>query len=125
MIQKRWKRFQSKKKKNEEITKWPHAFKGYTSSYNVEVLNSYNPVQQLKDNESAIKNKLEKLFSEFRGFKFLTTPVLELKKIEKDNKPKYDTCHSHSKAEAIINVSDIDEVFESIYTTIIPNIQNF
>ena len=39
--------------------------------------------------------------------------------------PKYDTFYSHSKAETAINKSDIDEVFKSIYTTIISNIKNF
>ena len=40
-------------------------------------------------------------------------------KIETDDRTKYDTFYSHSKAETIINESDIDDVFESIYTTII------
>ena len=31
---------------------------------------------------------------------------------------------SHSKAETIINQSDIDDVFESKYTTVISSIQN-
>ena len=30
-----------------KITKWAHAFKGYTSSYNVGILNSFNPELQL------------------------------------------------------------------------------
>ena len=33
------------------------------------------------------------------------------------------TFYSHSKAETITNESDIDDVFESIYTTIISSIQ--
>ena len=41
-----------------KITKQSRAFKGYASSYNVEILNSFNPELQLKDTESAIKNKL-------------------------------------------------------------------
>ena len=41
-----------------KITKRSRAFKGYASSYNVEILNSFNPELQLKDTESAIKNKL-------------------------------------------------------------------
>ena len=35
--------------KNVEITKRAHAFKGYANSYNVEVLNPFNPELQLKD----------------------------------------------------------------------------
>ena len=41
--------------------------------------------------------------------------VLEIKKIESADKAKYNTFWSNSKAETIINESDIDDVFESIY----------
>ena len=40
-------------------------------------------------------------------------------------KRKYGTFYSHSKAETIIGESDVDDVFESIYTTIISNIQKW
>ena len=43
-------------------------------------LNSFNPEMQLNDTESAIKNKLKGLLMEMRGFKIVTTLVLELKK---------------------------------------------
>ena len=51
----------------------------------------------------------------------MKTLVLVFKKIESKNKTKYDTFYSSSKAEIIINESDIDDAFESIYTTIITN----
>ena len=95
-------------------------FKGYASTYNAEMLKSFNPELQLK---SPTKNNLKKLVSELRGFKFMTTLVLEFKKIESEDKIKYDTFYSNSKAEVIINDSGIDDVFELLYTTIIPNIQ--
>ena len=61
--------------------------------------------------------------SELKGFKFVTTLPLVLKKIESEGKTKYDTFYLHSKAETIINESDIDDnVFKSIYTTVISNI---
>ena len=47
-----------------------------------------------------------------------------LKKIENDDKTKYGTFCSQSKAETVIEESDIDDMFESIYTTVISNIQN-
>ena len=53
----------------------------------------------------------------------MTTLVLVFKKIESEDKTKYDTFYSHSKAEKIINESDIDDMFKSIYTTIISNTQ--
>ena len=46
-----------------------------------------------------------------RWFKFMTTLVLEFKKIKKDNKTKYSTSYLNSKAEAILNESDIDDIF--------------
>ena len=95
--------------KNVKITKREHAFKGYASTYNVEISNSFNPELQLKDTESAIK--------------FVTTLVLVFKKIESEDKTKYDNFYSSSKAEIIINKSDIDVVFQSIYTRIITNIK--
>ena len=113
------------KKKNVKIIKQAHALKGYASSDNVEILNSFNPELQLKDTESAIKNKLIELLSESRGFRFMTTLVLVFKKIESEDKTKYDNFYSSSKAEIIINESYIENVFKSIYTTIIANIQKF
>ena len=52
----------------------------------------------------------------------MTTLVLVLTKIENEEKTKYDSYCSSSKAEVIINESDIYDVFKSIYTTIIENI---
>ena len=46
------------RQKNEKITKRFHAYKGYTSSYNVDLLHFLNPDVQLKDTISAIRNKL-------------------------------------------------------------------
>ena len=47
--------------KHVKTTKRAHAFKDYGKSYNVEILNSFNPELQLKDTESAIKTKLKKI----------------------------------------------------------------
>ena len=63
--------------------------------------------------------------SELRGFKFVKAMVLELKKIESDNETKYNMFYSNSNAESVINESDIDDVFESIYINIISNIQKY
>ena len=48
-----------KKRKRKKITKRAHAFKRFASFYDVEILNSFNSELQLKDSESAIKNKLK------------------------------------------------------------------
>ena len=48
---------------NIKVTKKEHAFKGLARTYNVEISSYFNPELQLKDTESAIKNKLQKLLS--------------------------------------------------------------
>ena len=48
----------------------------------------------------------------------MTALVLMFKKIESEDKTNYNNLNSSSKAQAIINESDIDDVFQSVYTTI-------
>ena len=55
------------------------------------------------------------LFTELKGFKFVTTLVLEFIKIQIDNKTLYSTFYLNQN-EAITNESDIDDIFESIYS---------
>ena len=46
--------------KNIKITKREHAFKGLGNTYDIAILIFLNPELQLKDNKSAIENKLKK-----------------------------------------------------------------
>ena len=108
---------------NVKITERSNAFKGYASSYNVEIGNSLNAELQLKDTEYEIRNKLIDLLSELRSFRFVTTLILGLKKIQSDIKHYIALFFSNSKAKTIINESEINDVFESVYTTVISNIQ--
>ena len=64
-------------------------------TYSIKILNSFNPELQLKDTESAIRNKLIDLLTKLRGFKFIVTLVLEFKKIEKEEKTIYNTSYSN------------------------------
>ena len=57
--------------------------------------------------------------TELKGFNFGTTLTLEFKKIVNNDSNFYST----SKAEIIINVSDIDDVIKSMYSTNRSNIQ--
>ena len=109
---------------NVKITKRVHAFKGYVSTYNVEILNSFNPELKVKDTESTITSKLIKLWNRLRGIKFVKKAVLVFKKIESKDKTMYDNFYSSSKAETITNKTDIYNVFKLIYTAVITNIEN-
>ena len=55
MKQKKWKFFEWTKCKNNQTI---YAYRGYASTYNVEISNLVNPELQVIDAESAIKNKL-------------------------------------------------------------------
>ena len=72
-----------------------------------------------------IKSKLIELLTQVKGFTFVATLVLVFTKIESEDKAKYDNFDSSSKAEIIINKGDIDHVFQSIYATIITDIQKY
>ena len=62
--------------------------------------------------------------TQLKGFKFVTTLDLVFKKIESKDKTKHENFYSRSKTEILINESDIDGVFQSIFTTIITNNKN-
>ena len=61
--------------------------------------------------------------TQLKGLKVVTTLALVFKKIESEDKAWYDNFYSGSKAEININENDIDDVFQSIYTMVITNIQ--
>ena len=84
----------------------------YASTYNVETLNSFNPEKQIKILNLQLKMKLQDLLNELRGFKF------EIKKKKNEDETKYSTFNSNSKAKTVIHDAGIDNIFESIYSTI-------
>lgn len=55
----------------------------------------------------------------------MTTLVIEFRKLECNDATKCTYFYSNLKAETIINESNIDYVFKSIYTSIIWDIQIF
>ena len=63
------------------------------------------------------------LLIELRGSRSMITLVLMLKRTESNDKTKYDTFYSNTKAEIIINENDIDNFYKSIYATVTSNIQ--
>ena len=83
----------------------------------------FSPDLYIKDTESTITNKLKGLITDLKGFKFVMILILEFEKIESHDETKYSTFYSCAKAETVINESDVDAVFESIYGTIILKIQ--
>ena len=95
----------------------------FLRTFNAEILNSFYSELKIKDTESAIKSKLIDLLTQLKGFKFARISFLVFKMIENEDETNYDNFYSNSKAKIIINESDIDDLFQSIYTIITKNIQ--
>ena len=72
-----------------------------------------------------MKNKLKNSLNELTRFKFVVTLVLKFKETINKNETKYSILYSNSKAETIIHDSDINNVFEPIYNTIMTKKQKY
>ena len=55
------------KYKKVNMIKGSHAYKGYVSIYNIDILNSFNPELRLKDAESTIRGKQKDLLTKLKG----------------------------------------------------------
>ena len=82
--------------RNAKVIKRSPPCEFYAINYQVKILNSFNLLLLLKNNKPTIKHKLIDLLSEWRRFKFLTTLVLEFKKIESEDETKYSTFYLNS-----------------------------
>ena len=85
--------------------------------YNIEILNLFNPELQLVNTKSKIKNKLKELLSELKKFKAQTILVWEYKETNGHQ------LVFHSSTKLIASDSDIDEVFRSMYQSIMTKIK--
>ena len=75
----------------------------YTTQYEVEILNLFDPELQLVNTKPMIKNKLKEFLSEMKNFKVYAI-VLDCKK-------RNDRKIFQSNAKLIASDSDIDEAF--------------
>ena len=62
------------------IIKTEHAFSGYAMSYKVEIVDKKDVIVQLETSKSSIKDLLNDLLNETRGFKYQITVKVLLKK---------------------------------------------
>ena len=69
-----------------------------------------------------MRRKLKDLLTDLKGFIFVTTLILEFQKNSRYNETKYSTFYLPSKAEKNVNETDVDDVFESIYSATMLNI---
>ena len=64
------------------IIKTNQAFRGYAMSYEVEIIESKDPVVQLEASKLSIEGLFSNLLHETKGFNYQTTVKVLLKKIQ-------------------------------------------
>ena len=62
------------------VLKTNHTFRGYAMNYKVELVEKKDPITQLKASKSNIKELLNDLLNETKGFKYKITVKVMLKK---------------------------------------------
>ena len=64
------------------VVKTNHAFRGYAMVYKVEIIEKKDPIKQLEANKSSIKDLLNDLLHETKGFKYQIALKVMSKKIQ-------------------------------------------
>ena len=80
--------------------------KGYTKSYEIAIKNDKDILEQLQNTRLAISRFFEKILNQNKGFKFVETIVVNFEKL-KNGEPEEEMVYFNSKAQVIMNVSDI------------------
>ena len=82
------------------------ALKGYTKSYEIVIKNDKHILEQLQNTRLAISRFFEKILNRNKGFKFVETIVVNFEKL-KNGEPEEEMVYFNSKAQIIMNISDI------------------
>ena len=91
-----------------QIKETDRALKGYTKSYEINIINKKNPLEQLENTRLTLKNHLETLLNEIKGLKFVETLKATFNKVS-NNEIISKTAYFNSKAQTLINNNDITE----------------
>ena len=78
------------------ILRKDRAFKNYAETYDIEIINNKNLSDSLVITKPAIKDLFSNLLREKKGFKYLLSTKIILKKGINDNKHKYSTVYFNS-----------------------------
>ena len=82
------------------------ALKGYTKSYEIAIKNDKDILEQLQNTRLAINRFFEKILNQNRRFKFVETIVVNFENL-KNGEPEEEMVYFNSKAQIIMNISDI------------------
>ena len=85
------------------ISRNEKALRGYAETYEVEIINNRNLSDLLSVSKNSIKNLFDELLREKRGFKYLVSVKITLKKRINDNEFDHKTLYFYSLTKAVIN----------------------
>ena len=97
------------------ISRKQREFKGYAETYKVEIINNKSLNDLLYVSKNTIKNLFDELLREKRGFKYVLSTKITLKKRINDNEHKYSTVYFNSLVKTVINRRyHLNDSFEEI-----------
>ena len=85
------------------ISRKERAFRGYAETYKVEIINKKILSDLLYVSKNSIKTLFDELLREKRGFKYVLSFKIILKKCINDNEHKYSTVYFNSLVKTVIN----------------------
>ena len=97
------------------ISRKERAFRGYAETYKVEIINNRNLSDLLSVIKNSIKNLFDELLREKRGFKYIISVKITLKKRINDNEFDLKTLYFNSLIKTVINRRyHLNDSFEEI-----------
>ena len=97
------------------ISKNERTFRGYAETYKVEIINNRNLSDLLSVIKNSIKNLFDELLREKRGFKYIISVKITLKKRINDNEFNLKTIYFNSPIKTVINRRyHLNDSFEEI-----------
>ena len=85
------------------VIKTYHAFRGNAMSYQVEIIERKDLINQLEASKSSIKDLFSNLLNETKGFKYQITQKVLLKKYKTDGETEFRPVNFNSTTKTVIN----------------------
>ena len=85
------------------VIKTNHAFRGYTMSYKVELIEKEDPIEQLEASKSSVKDLFNDLLNETKGFRYQITLKVTLKKCKPNGEIDFRPVYFNSTTKTVIN----------------------
>ena len=102
------------------VIKTNHAFRGYATSYKVELLEKKDPIKQLEARKSSIKDLFSDLLNETKGFKYQITLKVTLKQYKLNGGLEVTPVYFNSTTKTVINHKfSLENAFKRFYTGLI------